>query len=239
MSVSTIQKKRRTVSAQEARARIISVSARHFGRKGFKETRVEDIAKEIGQRHTAILYHFGTKRELYDAVLNSLYGEGLAILQEISARDCSIQERLWGIINALVDRSVERPELAMLSIRGAIDSDENVRLTAHELANPFSDLFHIFIMSLDHVETEKDALELKIRLVRSLFGQGIYFFTAMPNLLDVAPSKLFASEQIMVLKDDLYRDGCRILDLDPDAITRHTNLPSTEQSFLEKDEALS
>jgi AcrR family transcriptional regulator len=54
----------------ETRARIVDVAVRFIARNGARGTSLADIAAEAGVSQTGLLYHFGTKDALLNAVLD-------------------------------------------------------------------------------------------------------------------------------------------------------------------------
>ena len=53
----------------EKREKIISAAGRTFGRHGFKEARMENIAKEAKMGKSSLYYYFISKEELFEAVV--------------------------------------------------------------------------------------------------------------------------------------------------------------------------
>ncbi len=54
-----------------SRARILLTARREFAERGFDGARLADIAREAGLSHPTLLYHFTSKAELYQAVIES------------------------------------------------------------------------------------------------------------------------------------------------------------------------
>ena len=48
--------------------KILKVALKHFSKKGYENTALEDIAKEIGITKPAIYYHFKNKKSLYNKI---------------------------------------------------------------------------------------------------------------------------------------------------------------------------
>ncbi|MFZ5442169.1 MAG: TetR/AcrR family transcriptional regulator [Myxococcota bacterium] len=69
------------MTPDETRARILEAADELFGRLGFDATTTRDIAARSGVNKALIHYHFGTKDELLEALLDGYYqrlGEALA-----------------------------------------------------------------------------------------------------------------------------------------------------------------
>ena len=65
--------KKKRLSGEERRARIIDAALRLFADKGFSGTRTREIADLAGISETLIFQHFKTKDELYRAALQELF----------------------------------------------------------------------------------------------------------------------------------------------------------------------
>ena len=60
--------------AERTRTAILVAAEGLFAQKGFDATRLEDVAAAVGIRRASIVYYFRDKRELYDAVLEDVFG---------------------------------------------------------------------------------------------------------------------------------------------------------------------
>ena len=91
---------KRTRRGPHTRQQILDASLRLFSERGFARTTVRDIARQAGITDAAIYYHFDSKRELLEALveeqgfLNSL--QNLARLQA----DLPLQEMLLWMARA-------------------------------------------------------------------------------------------------------------------------------------------
>lgn len=76
---------------EETRQRLLDVAAELFGRKGFSDTTVRELARAARCNVAAISYHFGSKERLYEAVLTRTLRElaqrRIAALQAVLAEN--------------------------------------------------------------------------------------------------------------------------------------------------------
>jgi AcrR family transcriptional regulator len=63
---------RQLLSREERQASILQAAARAFGRTGFVATSMDDVATEAGITRLIVYRHFGSKEELYRAVLEQV-----------------------------------------------------------------------------------------------------------------------------------------------------------------------
>ena len=66
---------RPTPKSARTRRAILEAAESCFAAQGFEATRLEDVAAEVGIRRASIVYYFRDKSELYEAVLDELFGE--------------------------------------------------------------------------------------------------------------------------------------------------------------------
>ena len=90
-------------------ARILGAGERVFARAGFNGTTMVAIADEAGLPKANLHYYFGSKLELYRAVLARTLHDWLAPMQAISA-DAEPREALAAYIRAKMAMSQQRPD---------------------------------------------------------------------------------------------------------------------------------
>ena len=86
---------RRTQAERRAatRAAVLDSACRLFGRKGFADTSLEEIAAEAGVTIRPIYHYFGSKLELFEAVNEVMEERIVASLQESSGDDLDAWRR--------------------------------------------------------------------------------------------------------------------------------------------------
>src|SRR2546428_13901332 len=63
--MSTGDRAKRAAGAERRRDRIVDVAMRHFAEHGYRASRVEDIATEVGVAKGTVFLDFGSKEELF------------------------------------------------------------------------------------------------------------------------------------------------------------------------------
>lgn len=77
--------------AELTRQNLLSIALGVFSRHGYAETRLEDIAVEANVTRGAIYHHFGSKAELYNAMITEYSGRALSVVENaISAGGSSL-----------------------------------------------------------------------------------------------------------------------------------------------------
>ncbi|WP_461828824.1 TetR/AcrR family transcriptional regulator [Aquifex sp.] len=92
------------------REKILEVALKLFSRKGFKETTIKDIAREVGITEGAIYRHFTSKEEIINNLLREITEELRQELFESIEKGESDKERLNNIIDALLEYAFTKPE---------------------------------------------------------------------------------------------------------------------------------
>jgi AcrR family transcriptional regulator len=80
-----------SVSSRES---ILDAATEVFMESGFSGARVDEIARRAKANKAMIYYHFGSKQDLYRAVLLRLFGEVLAEIARLKASDAPPGEKL-------------------------------------------------------------------------------------------------------------------------------------------------
>jgi AcrR family transcriptional regulator len=114
---------RKRLPADEARLRILDAAERRLTQDGPQALRLQELAKDLGISHPAILHHFGSREELITAVVeravSSLHADLLGTFATTLAQAKAVQaeELLHRIAETLADRGQARL-LAWLILSG-------------------------------------------------------------------------------------------------------------------------
>lgn len=94
--------------AEERRNEILDVAEVLFGTKGFEQTSTNDILKEVGIARGTLYYHFKSKEDILDAMIERMNNQLLAMAAQIAGQQTiPVLERLTRTIMALnVDTSL-------------------------------------------------------------------------------------------------------------------------------------
>ena len=124
-STSTKAVSKRRLDALETRANILEVATREFSEKGLAGARIDEIAERTSSSKRMIYYYFGSKEELYRAVLEQAYARIRAQEQEAHFENLRPDEALRSIIGHNFDYHVEHPDFVRLVL------NENVHFGEH------------------------------------------------------------------------------------------------------------
>jgi AcrR family transcriptional regulator len=185
---------------ESMKARILAVARRIYGEYGFHGTTMRMIAKEVGIDISTLHYHWGEKRELYEAVIidinNDLGKKFIEVEKVIHGRP--LQERIAIGIDTMVDYLFLHPEISNLVLFryfGKIRHEELVDLKVPE--------FTVDIVRSMGLKQDKENISFSMAAVLTIMN-SIHSFISGENLFSpmVTQSK---DEYITIVKETLKR----------------------------------
>ncbi len=173
----------RESKGDRTRARILEAAERFFATRGFAETRLEDVAEEVGVRRAALFYHFRDKQALYDAVVADVFSDLLERMGEAIFGDGPVTERIDAAIGIWVDAVGARPSLARFLLREAAGADPGAE-------RPLSDRSAEFLAS-GRALVDEGVRNGELRPVRSdpfhvisaVVGSTVFYVAALGSLM--------------------------------------------------------
>lgn len=115
---------KRTRRGPQTRKQILDASLRLFSERGFARTTVRDIAHEAGITDAAIYYHFQSKREVLEALVEERgFVAGLQELERVSA-DLPLRETLLWMARGAINIMDENRDFLRLIIMEGLGGDE-------------------------------------------------------------------------------------------------------------------
>lgn len=120
--------KRSGGTAPDTRQSIIDESRRSFSEYGYLGVSMSDIAKKLHLTKAALYYHFSGKAEIYEAVLDEVFGELSSRLDE-AMDETSTDRRLRRVVGTYLEFG--RKEKNLIKALVLRLSPENDRLSRH------------------------------------------------------------------------------------------------------------
>ncbi|MFJ5790109.1 TetR/AcrR family transcriptional regulator [Lysinibacillus sp. NPDC097162] len=88
--------------AEERRNEILDVADKLFGQKGFDGTSTNEILEKVGIARGTLYYHFKSKEDIMDALIERYTVQILESAKKIAAdKNISVYERIIGVVMAL------------------------------------------------------------------------------------------------------------------------------------------
>lgn len=91
--------------------RILEAAMVAFGGRGYDATSLDDLATTLGISKQAILYHFGSKESLLDAVVDKAVSELTEVLWGIIETSGEGWDRIEAMVRGVFRLAMRRPEL--------------------------------------------------------------------------------------------------------------------------------
>lgn len=111
--------------------RLVEAATAAFSRHGFHGAALADIAAAAGITRPSLLYHFGTKEQLYTAALAAVFADIDALIAVATVNDdddapdrerCATQ--LMRLIDGFAAFAVSRPDTTRLLLRAIVADDD-------------------------------------------------------------------------------------------------------------------
>ena len=91
--------------------RILDAAMLAYGGRGYDATSLDDLAADLGIRKQSILYHFPSKDQLLDAVVDRAVGELTEVLWDVIATSDGGFVRVDAMVRGVFRLATRRPEL--------------------------------------------------------------------------------------------------------------------------------
>ena len=95
---------------------ILKIALKHFAIKGYENTSLEDVAKEVGVTKPALYYHFKNKNELYNKIFISNF------------QDLTFEINLKNYIYTIGEFFLQNPNVAKLFAKELANEMENLEI---------------------------------------------------------------------------------------------------------------
>ncbi len=116
---------RGTRRGPQTRKHILDVSLRLFSERGVARTSIRDIARDVGITDAAIYYHFSSKQELLEALLEERgFTASIQQLEQGSAADLPLLECLQHMARGAITLMEENRDFVRLIVMEGLAGDE-------------------------------------------------------------------------------------------------------------------
>ncbi len=193
------------------RAAILQAAEIEFAERGFGGARARAIAERAGVNNALPFYHFGSKRELYEAVLARMVGQLGDLVQHTIATSPRFDDRLEAFVHGLTLYLAENPNWLRIIVREFIDEGSNMVAIARRHLRPLVSTGAGQLSNYIKSGEIRDIDPLQVMI--SITAEVSFYFLAKPLLealgMDkpLSPSMLAARERavLAMLKRGLLR----------------------------------
>jgi AcrR family transcriptional regulator len=99
------------------RSELLRAAVRVFARKGFRTSRVADIAEEAGVAHGLLYHDFRSKDEVLDEIFRRTWSNLAEALRELEASGAPLREQLQRFAAVYLGSWLETPDLIRVLVR--------------------------------------------------------------------------------------------------------------------------
>lgn len=157
---------------EQTRAKILGAADALFGERGFDVTSTRDIADRAGVNRALLHYHFGTKDDLLDAVLEGYYAQLGEVLQAALTRRRGLAAQVEDLLDAYADFLAEHSTFTRIVQREVATGRHVERIVERTLP-----MFRLGVTWLDHsLEHAPEELDA-VNLLTSVYGMVVTWFT--------------------------------------------------------------
>jgi TetR/AcrR family transcriptional regulator len=131
--------------AQTSPARILSEARREFADRGFEAARLQDIAARAGLSHPTLLYHFGSKEQLYAAVIEAAVRDWAATTSAAISTGLQGFDQVAALIDAGFEFFASHRDFVVIVRREAIEGGGRLEQAIADHMRPFLDAAVTFL----------------------------------------------------------------------------------------------
>lgn len=104
------------MNKEEREKIIIDAALKVFSNKGYANTRMADIASEVGMSYGLVYHYFENKEKLFKTMVDEWWRNYYAEVERLKDSDLPVEKKIEGIVNYLLDICVSRSEMISLFI---------------------------------------------------------------------------------------------------------------------------
>ncbi len=131
------------LSSQERRAVILNTAIRLFSERGFRGVTTRELSSALGVSEPVLYQHFPSKKDLYDAIIESSmdagYYEALEGLKRVASTQ-NDEEFFRHVAQSMIRWFETRPDLLRLKMFSALEGHEMVSEFNERTSRPFVDI---------------------------------------------------------------------------------------------------
>jgi TetR/AcrR family transcriptional regulator len=106
-----------TSDGKSTAAALLGVGRRLFAEHGYEGTSVRQLTAEAGVNLGAVTYHFGSKRELYDAVVGAVMSPLAERLESVVSAGGAVLDRVEQVVRTYFGYLAENPDMPKLMLQ--------------------------------------------------------------------------------------------------------------------------
>jgi TetR/AcrR family transcriptional regulator len=168
-------------TTEEFREAVVAEATRLFADRGFAGTSVQEIADAVGCSKQLVLYHFGSKDAIREAVMTTVRDAWTTFLPVLVQLATQGGDRVAGAGAAFADLLGRHPHASRLVLRDLITEDGAVRQSLYDLVRPYLRLAAEGVaaaqgvegpLALERAQAQVQLMGIVLLSTHALFGTG-------------------------------------------------------------------
>ena len=165
--------------SERTRAAILDAAEDLFSEVGFDGASLDAIGERAGIQGTAILYHFPSKRALYEATLGRIFNPLLVEVDGLLDGSQSADGLLDSTVEAIVDYAAQYPNAPRLLLRETASTSSDAReIIAARVAADIAGIMEAFTS-----RSRRRAVD-PVMAANIIIGAVCFYFVGSPGLAD-------------------------------------------------------
>jgi AcrR family transcriptional regulator len=111
----------RKTAGESTKLKLLRAAELEFGATGYHRARLEDIAAGAGIKRASLLYHYGSKENLYAQVVAAAYAELMGTIAVATIQPGDGMDRVDAVVEALIGFAQTRRAAVSMFIRELLD----------------------------------------------------------------------------------------------------------------------
>ena len=168
-------------TTEEFREAVVAEATRLFADRGFAGTSVQEVADAVGCSKQLVLYHFGSKDAIREAVMTTVRDAWTTFLPVLVQLATQGGDRVAGAGAAFADLLGRHPHASRLVLRDLITEDGAVRQSLYDLVRPYLRLAAEGVaaaqgvegpLALERAQAQVQLMGIVLLSTHALFGTG-------------------------------------------------------------------
>ena len=179
------------------RARILSAATSEFAQHGFGGARVERIARRAEANKRMLYYYFGSKDELFLAVLEDAYAHIRNAEHDLDLEHADPREALKRLVEFTWNYYLEHPEFMALLATENLHKGSHVHRSrrVHKLHSPLVDTLRAILRRGERQGLFRRGVD-PVQLYISIAGEGYFYLSNRYTLSRIFGRDLMAPREL-------------------------------------------
>ena len=183
--------------------KILKSATTEFAAKGFAGARMDEIARQAKINKAMIYYHIGDKKSLYDAVLNSSFGNLAAVMRENIIWDKPPVENLRIYIQTISKTIQNNSQIPPIMLREAAAGGKNL---PSEVIQSLTSIMETLALILKQGVERNEFHPASSMIIHFMIVSPLIFLKQMEALIHQQINRLGPENIISKWPDDIYEE---------------------------------